>query len=105
MSLSRQLFLFQTAQHLCAGCERINCRAPVQDDWPGGVRQEYLAAEPLTQALLRGIQPAPGPVVLQRVIEDADGVNMLSCGQDDALVFATADTFYEARADHRSAPL
>jgi hypothetical protein len=31
--------------------------ANVQDDWPGGVRQQYKAAAPLVEALLRGLQP------------------------------------------------
>ena len=72
-------------------------RPVVQDDWPGGVRQMYLACEPLTQQLLRRLQPGGTSAVLQRVVDDADGVNMLSCGLDDALVFPTAETFEEAR--------
>lgn len=71
-------------------------RRSAQDDWPGGVRQQFKAAGPMVQAFLRGMQP--GEAVLQNVIDDADAIVEMSSGSVlKALVFPTADAFNEVR--------
>jgi len=48
-----------------AKCQRVEILLPLigatdLDDWPGGIQQQFKAAQPLVETLLRGIKAEPG---------------------------------------------
>mmetsp|Transcript_18207 Transcript_18207/g.23989 ORF Transcript_18207/g.23989 Transcript_18207/m.23989 type:complete len:320 (-) Transcript_18207:148-1107(-) len=70
------------------------------DDWPGGIKQQYQACQPLVRSLLRKMaDPEDKPKVLSQVIDDVDavGVLQLQCNdaKDDklAVIFPNTDNF------------
>lgn len=69
------------------------------DDWPGGIRQQFKAASPMVERLLRQLKTVPGleGPLSAKILDDADAVGAWT-GDNLALVlFPTAETLAEVR--------
>jgi len=76
------------------------------DDWPGGIRQQFKAAAPMVEKLLRQLKALPGleGPLSARLLDDADAVGAW-VGENLALVlFPTAETLREVRTITESRP-
>lgn len=78
------------------------------DDWPGGIKQQYLAAEPLVGKLLRSfLEGAPSSAFggcKPRVIDDGDAVVAWESDQVALVLFPTAETLPEIQRIGNSFP-
>lgn len=66
------------------------------DDWPGGIRQQYQSASPMIEALMKSINDSSAKVE-KKVIDDADAVVKVSCGEDVCTTFPTAEVLKELK--------
>ena len=69
------------------------------DDWPGGIRQQFKAAQPLVEDLLvqmKTVQGLEGPLKA-RIIDDADAVGAWTGEKLALILFPTAETVGDVR--------
>lgn len=64
------------------------------DDWPGGIRQQFKAAMPMVESLLRSLKVLPGleGPLQASVIDRGDAVGAWVGGNLAAILFPTAET-------------
>lgn len=69
------------------------------DDWPGGIRQQFKAAQPMVEELLRELKKLPGLEgrLSARILDDGDAVAAWEGGALAAVLFPTAETLGEVR--------
>ncbi|KAI3428320.1 hypothetical protein D9Q98_006700 [Chlorella vulgaris] len=69
------------------------------DDWPGGIRQQFKAAQPMVEELLRELKKEPGleGPLSARIIEDGDAVAAWEGRSLAAVLFPTGETLKEVR--------
>lgn len=77
------------------------------DDWPGGIRQQFKAASPMVEDLLRALRQLPGLSGSLRgaVLDDGDAVASWTGERLAAVLFPTAETLRDVRgiAEERGA--
>lgn len=69
------------------------------DDWPGGIRQQFKAAQPMVEELLRQLKQLralEGPLAA-RILDDGDAVAAWEGAGLAAVLFPTAETLGEVR--------
>ncbi len=75
------------------------------DDWPGGIRQQFKAATPMVERLLRQLKQLPGleGKLSATLLDDADAVGAWYSDNLALVVFPTAETLNQIRklADER----
>ena len=69
------------------------------DDWPGGIRQQFKAAAPMVESLLRQLKNVPGleGPLQAKIIDDADAVGAWVGDNIVLVLFPTAETLKEVR--------
>lgn len=69
------------------------------DDWPGGIRQQFKAASPMVEELLRELKKLPGleGPLSARILDDGDAVAAWEGKNLAAVLFPTAETLGEVR--------
>ena len=69
------------------------------DDWPGGIRQQFKAAAPMVERLLRQLKQVPGleGPLSAKIIDDADAVGAWVGDNLAVVLFPTAETLGEVR--------
>lgn len=69
------------------------------DDWPGGIRQQFKAAQPMVEELLRELKKLPGleGPLSARILDDGDAVAAWEGKSLAAVLFPTAETLGEVR--------
>ena len=69
------------------------------DDWPGGIRQQFKAAQPMVQDVLMQLKALPelkGPLDA-RIVDDADAVGAWQGEKLSLMLFPTAETIGELK--------
>jgi hypothetical protein len=69
------------------------------DDWPGGIRQQFKAAQPMVEDILVQLKSIPelqGPLDA-RIVDDADAVGAWQGEKLSLVLFPTAETLGELR--------
>lgn len=69
------------------------------DDWPGGIRQQFKAAQPMVEDILVQLKNLPGleGPLSAKIIDDADAVGAWSGENVSLVLFPTAETIGELR--------
>lgn len=69
------------------------------DDWPGGIRQQFKAAQPMVEELLKELKKLPGLEgrLSSRIIDDGDAVAAWEGDKLAAVLFPTGETLGEVR--------
>jgi len=69
------------------------------DDWPGGIRQQFKAAQPMVEGVLVQLKALPelqGPLDA-RIVDDADAVGAWQGAKLSLVLFPTAETIKELK--------
>lgn len=76
------------------------------DDWPGGIRQQFKAAAPMVENLLRQLKALPGleGPLQARILDDGDAVGAWEGDNLALILFPTAETLREVRSIVESRP-
>lgn len=69
------------------------------DDWPGGIRQQFKAAQPMVEDILVQLKNLPGleGPLSAKIIDDADAVGAWSGENVSLVLFPTAETIGDLR--------
>lgn len=69
------------------------------DDWPGGIRQQFKAAQPMVESLLRSLkkdEALQGPLSA-RIVDQGDAVGAWTAPRLAAILFPTPETLKQIR--------
>jgi hypothetical protein len=70
------------------------------DDWPGGIRQQFKAAQPMVESLLRSLKQDESlqGSLSSSILDQGDAVGAWTGPRLAAILFPTAETLKQVRA-------